>query len=607
MLYKSLHFKLVLMLVLFIICIISFISVVMLNLVFNFYTNNFNITMGQVLNEDTLSELSSLMTDDYFYVGQADRLWVEHGNLGINEYRNIYILDMDGNYLAGTNDELGRSLLRTPNMLAAMTGKTGDRQAFGLDYMDYAVYLSGGNNQDGSVRECIIYIKDTREEIKRFSWEIFPNLMQVLLIGLGIAVLLSFFFAKAITSPIQSITKGALKLADGDFRKIELASNDEVGTLILTFNDMAEKLNATLDEVSSEREKLKIIFSYLNDGVLLFSNDGKIVSINPQANRILGDDVGEDNNFNDFLDLFGLNINTEESKEKNGGYIFRDISYKENIFDISISRKSPDGIIVVIHDVTQSYSLEKSRREFIANVSHELNTPLSSIKGAAESMSDDRMGEEIKKRFLHIILSESDRMKRIVEDLLIISRLDNKRMMWQFTEVNLEDLSENIYETKLFEADKNGQTLTFKKGKNIPVIYADKGRIEQVLVNIVSNALKYTPQGGKIEFTVGGCKIRSGGTERLGVKIAVKDNGVGIPKEDLPHIFERFYRVEKARSTEAGGTGLGLSIANEIIHAHRGQITIDSAPGMGTAVTIILPQNLPQPAIGAGTEARDKK
>ena len=627
MLYKSLHFKLVLMLVLFIICIISFIGVTMLNFVFGFYTDNFNEMMSENLDDDILKELSGMMTKDDFYIDQKERLKAQYGNLGINHYRNIYILDMDGTYLAGSNDEFVKSF--TANMLAAMNKKVGDKQSFGEDYMDYAVYLSsdmyGSKNQD-TVRECIIYIKDTREEMKRISWAIFSIIIQVLLLGLGIAVVLSFFFAKAITSPIQSITRGALKLADGDFkRKIDIAANDEVGTLALTFNDMAEKLEATYDEVSSEREKLETTFLYLNDGVLVFSNEGKPILINPRVFEILKDGFGYENDFDDFLNLFDLNINTDnkngennendkkdqndqndqnDNGSKNAGRIFKDVLYGENIFDISIGKfrysrdekNSPDGTIVVMHDVTQSYSLEKSRREFIANVSHELKTPLSSIRGAAESIADSRMGQEAKINFLNIIIREGERMTGIVEDLLIVSRLDNKKMMWRFTTVNLVDIVEKIYETKRVEAEKNDQKLTLKKSKNIPGIYADKERIEQVLVNIVSNAIKYTPKGGKIEIALSGCKIKSGDSEITGAKITVTDNGVGIPKEDLPHIFERFYRVEKARSTEAGGTGLGLSISKEIINAHRGEITVENAQGGGTVVTILLPQEMPRDA-----------
>ena len=483
MLYKSLHFKLVLMLVLFIIIIISIIAAVMLNGVFDFYTKNFNNMMSRALNKDVLNDLTALMDGEDFYSAQRERLRAEQGNLGINDFRDFYILDMNGNYLAGTNDELGRSLIKTPNMIAAMDKKSGDSQSSGQNYMDYAVYLKSPDNS----AECIIYVKDTQEEMKSLSWAIFEIMIQVLIIGLFAAIVLAFFLAKAITLPIQKITKSAVKLAGGNFgKKIEAASNDEIGTLILTFNDMAEKLTAMLN---------------------------------------------------------------------------------------------------------QSEELELSRREFIANVSHELKTPLTIIGASAESVSDGRMSEEAKTHFFNMVLRESKRMAIIVQDLLVLSSFDNKKMAWKFTSFETADMAENIYETMLGEAEKNDQTLTFAADPGIPFVYADKARIEQVLMNILSNSIKYTPKGGKIEFFLGICNIKNGETEMPSVKFIVKDNGFGIPKEDLPRIFERFYRVEKARSSEAGGTGLGLSIAKEIIQAHRGTISVESSLGEGTEVTVILPQN----------------
>jgi len=488
MLYKSLQLKLVLILVLFIIIIIAVIATFMVNGVFDFYTTNFTNTMRQYINDDILEELCGYMNKDNFCDEQRDRLKAEYGNLGIKNYRNLYILDMNGKYLWGTKNDPDELLIKTPNMLAAMDRKKGEKQSFGKDYMDYAVYLSNemymtktGGDEITEIRECIIYIKDTQEDMRDFAGRIFTIIIQVVLIGLVVAIILSFFLAKAITSPIQNITKGALKLADGDFRrKIEVSSNDEIGTLTGTFNDMAEKLTEMLD---------------------------------------------------------------------------------------------------------QSEELEKSRREFIANVSHELKTPITAIYGAAETISENRANEDAKNRFLNMILSESARMDSIVKDLLVVSRLDNNKMMWHFTEINIEKSVRNIYEMMRGEAEKKNHALILKPGKNIPVITADRERIERVLVNIVSNAIKYTPDGGKIEFSL------SFDSENQNVKITVRDNGIGIPEEDLPYIFDRFYRVEKARSTEAGGTGLGLSIAKEIVNAHKGEITVDNAPGGGTVVTVILPRN----------------
>ena len=599
MLYKSLHFKLVLILVLFIICIISIIAAVMLNGVFDFYTQNFNDMISRTLNEDILKEFRALMTGDYFHVSLENVLKPEYGSLGINSFRNLYILDMDGKYLAGTDEKLGLSLEITPNMAAAMAKKSGDRKYAGSDYIDYALYLS--NDTEGEQRECIIYIKDTQEEMKKFSWKIFEIMVNVLLVGLAVAVVLSFFLAKAITSPIQNITKGALKLAEGDFRKkIEVSSSDEIGTLTQTFNNMAEKLEATIGELEnerekleSEREKLESIFLYLNDGVLVFSHEGRLNLINPKGAGILKDDFGYGGSLEEFLRLFGLNAEEEKS-------IFTDVAFGEHIFDISIGKfweenqkeKPSGGTIAVIRDVTQSYALEKTRREFIANVSHELKTPLSVILGAAESLADARMSEETKARFSNMIQNEGKRMTKIVQDLLIISRLDSKEMLWKFNPVDIGSLVKNIYETMYSEAEKNEQDLLLTMEKNIPVIYADKDRIEQVLMNIVTNAIKYTPKNGKIEIFLDEYRVKNpDGDDTMGIKITVKDNGAGIPEKDLPHIFERFYRVEKARSSETGGTGLGLSIAREIVQAHKGNISVENAEGGGTIVVITLPQN----------------
>ena len=461
----------------------------MLNGVFSFYNENFTDMMSQTLDADMIRQLRVYMNEgrEDFYELQKERLKAEAGNLGINNYRNLYILDMNGDYLAGTNDELGQSLAKTPNMLAAMNKKTGDKQSFGAEYMDYALYISSSVTETET--ECIIYIKDTLKEMRSFSEKILGIIIQILLIGLAVAVLLSFFLAKAITSPIQNITKNALKLADGNFdEKISASSKDEIGDLTTTFGDMSGKLKYMLD---------------------------------------------------------------------------------------------------------QSYELEKSRKEFIANVSHELKTPLTSIIGAADMIYESRITEENKIKFLNMILSEGERMQRIVEDLLVISSIDNKKVMWRFGFVKPEGMAKNIYEAMRVEAEKNNQVLTLAVDRDISDLYADKGRMEQVIMNVVSNAIKYTPHGGKIELALKNCRIKSNGSDLAGIKFIVKDNGVGIPKEDLPNIFDRFYRVDKSRSAEAGGTGLGLSIAKEIVQAHKGEIMVDNVVGggTGTIVTIILPQN----------------
>ena len=241
---------------------------------------------------------------------------------------------------------------------------------------------------------------------------------------------------------------------------------------------------------------------------------------------------------------------------------------------------------MVFQNITQNALLEKNRREFIANVSHELRTPLTSVKGATETIIEDPdMPESIKQRFLGIVINESDRMTRIVQDLLVLSRLDNRRMTWRPTKFDLFAATDGMCSALEAEAKAHGHTLTLEPEESAPMpIFADKERIEQVITNIIGNAIKYTPDGGKISVAV----FENDAAEYV---ISVSDTGVGIPKEDLEHIFERFYRVDKSRSTDAGGTGLGLSIAKDIIDAHGGTITMDSEYGKGTTVTITLPKD----------------
>ena len=586
MLYKSLHFKLVLIFVVFIVLVMSIVGVVILNMVFEFYAEDFINVISGTLNEELLEELRGVMVGQDFYEEQKEILRAHHGNLGINAYRNLYILDIIGLYRAGTTEEIDANLIRTPNILEAIKNKsTAGLQSFYSDYMDYAIYLSNTEN------ECIIYIIDSKDQLRRFSWEILSIIIIALLLGLLAAVILSFFLAKAITSPIQSITRAAHTLAEGDFnRKIKIISKDEIGTLAETFNDMAEKLESTLDEVSSEREKLEIIFLYLKDGVLVFTSGGVLLRMNPEAEEFL-DGFGIQNNLNELLEL--LNIDMPKIAGKNAD-IYRDVAYGDRIFDVNISgfkymdvNREVMGTIVVLQDITQRYALEKSRREFIANVSHELAHPLSSISGSVQSILErENMIEETKMRYLNIILSESERMTRILKDLLVVSRIDNKKMMWKFVTVNPEIMVKNIYELMRGSAEKKEQKIRLNIIGESPFIFADKERIEMVLINVISNAIKYTQEGGSIEFILSPHEIRD---KFSGIRFIIKDNGYGIPREDLPHIFERFYRVDKSRSTEAGGTGLGLAIAQEIVLAHNGTIKLDSDPDKGTIVIITLP------------------
>jgi two-component system sensor histidine kinase VicK len=240
------------------------------------------------------------------------------------------------------------------------------------------------------------------------------------------------------------------------------------------------------------------------------------------------------------------------------------------------------GLILVLQDITRQFSLENMRKEFVANVSHELRTPLTTIKSYAETLLDGAMDEpSIARQFMSVVYNEAERMTRLVNDLLELSRLDNKETRWDKKPISPSGILKDVISKMLVNIKKKNLALETDILQHSPDIFADRDKIEQVFQNILSNAIKYTPEGGKIFIRLDSIEDR--------VRIIFGDTGIGIPKEDLPRLFERFYRVDKTRSRELGGTGLGLSIAKEIVEAHDGIITIDSELGHGTQVTILLP------------------
>lgn len=590
--YNSLYFKIILILVIFIITVMCVIGTVLINNVNSFYMEEFNEQMEQNLSEDSTlaTELRGALLEDDFVSEQLKILSTYRGILGIDDYRNFYILDADGAFLQGSDSELGKKLQKTNNLIAAMRGEPDNSQPLGADFADYAIKLENGG------AECIIYVRDSMEEMQRFTWVLFSIILQALMFGLVFAIILAFFLSKAITAPIQSLTRGAKLVAAGEFsHELDIHANDEIGKLTETFNHMKTTLKNTLEEVSGEHRKLETVFTYLNDGVIAFTEDGQVMHINEKTKELLGGEYGEHFTFARFTKLFNIdynphfNVEYEDKTNKDSAYSVSDVMFAGRVLDIGFGNISyrdgnttRNGVLAVIHDETGRYELDKSRREFVANVSHEMRTPLTSIKGACETiLGDAEMNDEMRSFFLGMAVEECDRMTRIVSDLLVLSRLDDKRTRWSIGEVDVVGMLSHIFEVMKVDAAAHSHTLKYDVPTALPIITADKERVEQVLVNILSNAIKYTPNGGTV--TLAARQVRAG------ISITVNDTGIGIPEEDLPHLFERFYRVEKSRTSETGGTGLGLAIAKEIVEAHGGTITIDSEVGMGTVVTITLP------------------
>lgn len=388
-------------------------------------------------------------------------------------------------------------------------------------------------------------------------------------------IALAIFTVKRIIEPMSRMLKGAVLYKDIDTSK---KSDSEIENLI-------SELKESLKEANSQKRQTDTILKHMTDGVIAFDMKGNVTYINPAAIQMLNlkdsDKTFEKifskyDNINMEKIIYLENWTSSEMKIENN-------NVSMNLFFVPFKDEinRPTGVMVVIQDITEHVKLDDMRKEFVADVSHELKTPLTSIKGFSETLLEGDCDKETEMHFLGIINDNADRMEKLVQDLLILSRYDNKRDESRITEFDLGELAKKCSEKFEIEVKKRNQDMECFVTADVPPVQADKDGIERVIINIISNSVKYTPDGGKISIYVG--------YVHNDAYVKIKDSGIGIPKEDIDKIFERFYRVDKARSRKLGGTGLGLSIAKEIIEQNNGNINIKSTLGKGTEVVIRIP------------------
>jgi len=507
---------------------------------------------------------------------------------GFGQEIGIAILDNSASVITSTDDtrfQAGMKLL-TPEITQATFGTASKDMRVDpkvkMPYMYYAYPVKNGDSVIG-----IIYLMSSMKSIYDTISSTKRILLMATILSLIVTGVLGFALSKTITGPIQEVTKKAASLAQGDFdQKIEVKSDDEIGKLASMFNFLTARLKETMEEISDEKEKLEAILINMADGVIALNEEGIVIHINPVARQMLSlDEDFTGKNFSPELEKL-LNIDLRKLLDNDPGSNETLIQTKAAILkciNAPLRRRNRIvGHILVFQDITKQHRLEAMRKEFVANVSHELRTPLTTIKSYAETLLDGAMEEkELSRQFLDVINNEADRMTRLVNNLLELSRLDNRETKWDRKPMDCVTILKEVITKMKVNIQRKGQLLEVNLPKKSPEVFVDKDKIEQVFQNILSNANKYTPEGGKITI---GLEY----TDKM-VRIIFNDTGIGIPKEDLPRIFERFYRVDKTRSREMGGTGLGLSIAQEIVKAHDGEIQIDSEPGKGTCVTICIP------------------
>ena len=436
----------------------------------------------------------------------------------------------------------------------------------------------------GSVQENFALIESVRSQLSQTKLIVIISII----IYTVISILIGYFVLKAVVSPMKRLIKSAEEIASGENVNIEqnLQTSGEVGDLENAFGIMTNELKQKLNEVNRQKRQIETILLHMTDGIIAFDMDGKIIHINPAAKNLLGLN-DKDNTFDKVFKKLNIDINIEKiiylenwtssEQRKNLGDKYINILFAP----FQDENDRPAGVIALIQDITEHVKLDNMRKEFVADVSHELKTPITSIMGYSDTLLEGEYDDETKTKFLSVISTEARRMAKLVTDLLTLSRYDNKKITSEITSFDLGELTKKCIEKLKFEIEKKGHNVECFVTASVPPVIADKYGIERVVLNILSNAIKYTPDNGTIKVYVGFVYNDA--------YIKVIDNGIGIPEEDLGRIFERFYRVDKARSRELGGTGLGLSIAKEILNQNKGSIDIKSEVGKGTEVVIRIP------------------
>lgn len=416
--------------------------------------------------------------------------------------------------------------------------------------------------------------------------------LQAMVVALVVTVFLGFFIARSITVPINDVTEKAEKMSRGDFSQVvSVKSDDEIGQLAEMFNLLRVKLDYTLSEISNEKNKLEAILKNMADGLLAVDLEGRVILANSAAMILLSLTQKEikEKPYNEIIGKFNQNLMFETLREncKTGGF-HETFDYGGQSYDVRYDRfldesNNDAGIIILLQDITEQQKLENMQRDFVANVSHELKTPLTTIKSYTETLLEQEINDsKTINGFLSIVDGEADRMSRLVRELLQLSRLDYKQEKWFKKEMNLISLlNSSVTKVELTASGKGQQLNCIFDEKQKILTFIDRDRIDQVFLNLLTNAIKYTPEGGRIDVDA-----YQEGNQAI---VVISDNGIGISEKELPRVFERFYRVDKARSREMGGTGLGLAIAKQIVEEHGGFINIESQVGKGTKVTVTLP------------------
>jgi two-component system phosphate regulon sensor histidine kinase PhoR len=515
--------------------------------------------------------------------GRANQLDGFIKNLGNKIHTRVTIIAMDGKVLADSEENIQsmENHSHRPEVVEALQGKTGRSIRFSSTANRDMLYVAVPIEKDGKTTGVIrtsLFLKDIDNLLTQLNYHVAGISLGIVFI----ALIGAFLISNSVVRPVRRLTLAARKVASGDFSvRVFLKTKDEVGGLADSFNRMNEEMEKMFSELGQQKEELNSIIDSLQEGLVVLDKQGRIIRSNESFRKIVGGQAVERKVYWQIMRHPRLVELLEKASGEKRKFI-EELTLGDRVFMCSVTPlERGEGIVSIFYDITEIKNIEKVKKDFVINVSHELRTPLTAIKGYAETLRNE-VETAPGKKYLEIVERNTDRLINIVGDLLLLSSLEEKTTL-ELENIDLRGLLENII--KIFDQRLQDKqlSLVIDVKENLPPIKGDLFKLEQMLVNLLDNAVKYTDRG---EIAV------SVDVQDKRVRIQVRDTGIGIPKDDIPRVFERFYVVDKSRSRRSGGTGLGLSIVKHIVLLHHGTIGIESALGKGTSVTVNLPADL---------------
>ncbi len=525
--------------------------------------------------------------------GDAAGTQAEAKKMAAETSARITIIAPDGTVIADS-DENPRQMenhLGRPEIKTALDGKVGRTIHYSRTLKVNMLYVAMPVTAKGKIIG-IIRVAEPLSYAEAGIRHIRKIILIAVLTGLLVAFCLSFVTSSSFAKPLLKMKDTAEEIAKGEYHhKLEISSPDELGALAASFNTLSEEVQKKIAEITADRNKLLAILSGMVEGVIVIDATDRILISNRSFSDMFRIPPGgiEGRHYRDVIksgEISGIIRESMASREPVRKEIL--IQDTERVFLIQISDIVSAGgkflgIVAVFHDITQIKKLERLRSEFVANVSHEIKTPVTAISGAVETLLGGAMRDEAEtKEFLEIILNHSVRLNNIVNDLLVLSKIESEEIKMDIAPADIKSIAGNVVKLLSDAADAKKLKIKIAVPDGLPKIPADEKKLEQVFLNLLDNAVKFTPENGAVTVRAEDSKDA--------VRIEISDTGIGIPAEHIGRIFERFYRVDAARSREMGGTGLGLAIVKHIIGLHKGKISVESRPGEGSTFTVSLPK-----------------